>query len=131
MAVERFLTEEERKVTEGTTPEIGFTLVKEDGEAIALASLDTLTLHYYDLATGEIINSRDGQDVKNANNVTVSSAGVVAWTLQPEDTAIVGGTGVVEGNYERHRAIFTWTWDSGNKVGRHYEDIEVLQLAKV
>ena len=77
------------EVDEEETAIYGTTIQDEDGNGIAAASLDALTLTLYLRgAPTTIINSRDGQDVLNANNVTVSAAGVLEWTMQPADNEI-------------------------------------------
>ena len=125
------LTIAERVIPEGTTATYTATLQDEAGQPVALASLTSLTLTYYNVADGSIINSRNAQDVKNANNVTVHATnGLVTWELQAADTVIVDST-IATGRREQHKALFTWTWASGAKVGRHEVLIEIKQLAKV
>lgn len=116
-------------VNERTTARYTVTFEDEAGDPIPAADLTTLALTLYDRATGAVINSREAQDALNANGVTVSSAGVLAWTLDPADNAVVGEVAV--GNVEVHVALFEWTWDSGAKAGRHEVEIAVLNLGKV
>jgi len=95
--------------------------------AIAGSSLTTLTLTLYDQSTGTIINSRNAQDVLNTNGVTVNSSGNLVWIIDPDDNAIVTSTSKVE----KHIALFAWTWDSGNKAGKHEVMLHVKNLTKV
>ena len=97
------------------------------GNAIAGSSLTTLTLTVYDKSTGDVINSRDAQDVLNTNGVTVDGSGNLIWVIDPDDNAIVTSTSKVE----KHIALFEWTWDSGNKEGKHEVVIQVKNLTKV
>ena len=94
---------------------IKFKLKKETGEGLPVADLTTLILtHYFGKVPSTIINSRDGQDVKNANNVTVDSDGLVTWLVQEEDTALVANT---SGPSEEHVALFKFTYNSGAQTG--------------
>ena len=115
-------------ILEGTTPNITATIQDEDGTALADTDLDTLTLNLYNLDDEDntVINSRTDQDVLNSNNVTVSDAGALVWSVQALDTIIVG-TSLVE----RHRAVFKWTYSSGTKAGSHIIDMAIRNLEKV
>jgi hypothetical protein len=99
----------------------------DEGNAIAAASLTTLTLTLYDKDTGDIINSRNDQDVLNTNGVTVDGSGNLTWIIDPDDNAIVTSTSKVED----HVALFEWTWNSGAKEGRHEVFLHVKNLTKV
>jgi len=74
---------------EGETQVATFTLVQGATEtAVPLADISTATLSLTDHA-GNVINSRDAQDVLNANNVTVhDTSGLVTWTMQAGDTTL-------------------------------------------
>ena len=95
-------------------------LLDEDGAAVAGASLTTATLTLYELKTGTILNSRNAQNVLNANNVTISAAGVVAWTMLPADNAIVND----RLDQELHVAVFDFRWDAG--VSRAIHEVRFL-----
>lgn len=114
-------------VYEKTSAKLTAILKDETGAAVSSALLTTFTLTLYDKATGAIINSRDDQNVLNANNVTVDTSGNVVWTLQPADNIILDDSL----NREHHRALFEWSWATGTKTGKDYVDISVLNLAKV
>ena len=117
---------------EETTAIYGTTVQDEDGAGIAAASLTTLTLTLYnkDDTIKTIINTRDGQDVLNANNVTVDGSGVLEWTMQPNDNQIIGTSASVGGD-EEHIALFQWTYSGGAKAGKHEVRILVKNLEKV
>ncbi len=85
-----------------------------------------MTLTLYDVDTGGIINSKNGTDVKNANGVTISEAGALAWIMEADDNPIVTTAELIE----HHRALFQWTWGGGKK-GKHEVDIFVENLTKV
>lgn len=120
-------------VKESTTPIYTFSLVDEDGVAVLLTDLITLTLTYYLVADSSIINSRNNQNVKNVNGVTVSATSVVTWDLTTSDTAIIDAVTTKVGDKERHRALWTWTYTtaSGTKTGRDEIDILVENLGLV
>lgn len=124
------LTAKQRRLDEKTLAKYTATIKDEAGAAIATADITTLTLTLYDVETGTIINSRNAQNVHNTNNVTVSSEGVLAWTIQALDNAIVG-TRRRAGQYEKHVALFEYTWSSGSKASKHEVILEIRQLDKV
>ena len=109
-------------VDEKTNPTHEYTILDEDGNA---SQPTVFTLTYYNRATGTIINSRDGQNVLNANNVVITN-GVMAWSMQVADTTIVDTTSVTELNV----ALWQWT-DALGKAGKHETIIRVLNFAKV
>ena len=114
-------------IMEKTTVKITATVEDEDGNGLAAASLDTLTLTLYSLEDNTIINSRDDQSVKNVNGVTLDANGSLIWTVTPADTIIVNTTL----NAERHRAVFEWTYDTGAKNGKHVIDMRIINLVKI
>lgn len=122
----------EFEVLEETTPVYSATVEDEDGNALPVANIETMTLTYFTTKNGAIINSRDDQDVKNAANVTIDSAGLLAWSLQEEDTTIEDAVDT-ENNRETHRAIFDYTYPitTPTKRGRHVVDIIVVNLVTV
>ena len=104
--------------------------IKDGASNLALASISTATLTLYSLdsSTLAVINSRDAQNVKNTNNVTISSSGLLTWAVQPNDTIIANTTLSIE----RHRALFTiTTTDTPAKIGRWEADFYVRALNKV
>lgn len=121
------LSASERKVRERCTAKYTATIQDESGTALASTDLTTLTLTLYDLASETILNSRNRQNVLNANNVIIDVAGVLTWTMQPADNVLVDTTA----KQERHVALFEWTWDSGGKAGKYEVKIDVENLKKV
>jgi hypothetical protein len=85
------------------------TLTDEDGAVVAGSVLSSATLTLYDERTGNILNSRDAQNVNQANGVTISDLGVVSWLLVPADNAIVDQ----RVPSEVHVAVFDLRWDAG------------------
>ena len=114
-------------VLEGVNAVYTATLVDENDVAIAASALFTLTLTYCDVTTRLILNGRAAQNALNQNNVTIDNAGLLTWKIQPADTGIINDGLAVE----IHRALFTWTWGSPVKVGRHEIDLGIENLLKV
>ncbi len=108
-------------VNEKTNPTHEYIILDEDGNPVQPTAL---TLTYYNRDTGAIINSRDGQDVLNLNNVVITN-GVMAWSMQVADTTIVDDTSVAEIN------VALWEWVANSKTNRHKTIIRVVNLAKV
>ena len=113
------------RVNEKTTARYTAQIVDELNVGIPAASLSTLTLTLYGVVSGTILNSRNAQNVLNANGVTVDSSGNLVWTMAPADNAILGTQAL-----ETHAALFVWTW-AGTKEGRHEVIILVDNLQKV
>lgn len=123
---------------ERSTGSIEFDILDRDGEGVPVAGILTAELTLYDWDTGAagsgtspragILNGRDGQDVKNLNDVTLSDAdtvGHVLWLVQPEDNVIVTDRRQVE----RHRAMFLFTWSGGEFRFECELDVTNLRLA--
>jgi hypothetical protein len=104
------------------------TIVGNDGVTpLPGATLSTLVLTLYVIkqdGTDGIVNSRNAQNVLNTNNVTVSAAGLLTWTVQVADTTLVEAI-----PFERHLALFEWTWPSG--AGKHEVVLLVRNLHRV
>ena len=102
--------------TEGSSGVYTATLLDESGEAVT--ALDTLRVWLRDVASGQIINSRNGQSLLNENGGAFS-AGVLTWTMSPDDHAIIGSSAI-----ERHEAVFEAVWDATKaKTWRVYFDV--------
>jgi hypothetical protein len=95
-------------------------LTDEDGAVVAGSILSSATLTLYDERTGTIINSRNKQNVNQANDVTISDAGVVSWLLKPADNVIVNNKLI----RETHVAVFDFRWDAGESRAVH--DMKIL-----
>lgn len=118
-----FLTDER------TSGQYTATLKDETDTAIAAASFATMTLTLYDAASGSIINSRNGQNVLNANNVTINdTSGLLTWALQPADSIVLDQTLA----QEEHVALFEYTFGaSGGKRGSHEVRLVVRNINRV
>lgn len=113
-------------INEATTGRYAATMYDETGATIDGTAMTTLTLTLYDKRTNGIINSRNAQDVKNTNGVSVDSAGALVWTIAKEDTSIVGTSQV-----ERHVAVFVGTWSTGTKKFVHEVEMDVINIKRV
>jgi len=125
------LTPVERTVDERTTQKYTATIKDENGAAIPSGSLTTLTLTLYDVDSQMIINSRNNQNVLNLNDVTVDAAGLLTWTMQPADNAILS-VSLSDDATERHMALFKFTFGAGgSKAGSHELGLLVRNVGKV
>ena len=85
-----------------------YTGTLKDEAGVLVTTLDSLTLTLYDEDSKNIVNSRNAQDILNANNGTFSS-GVITFNGQPADSTPVDQTkGTVV-----HRAMFDASWNAG------------------
>lgn len=114
-------------VREKTSGQYTATLVGNDGVTpIPGASLTTLLLTLYVIkadGTDTLLRGPQ-QNVLNAGNVTVSAAGLLTWVFQVADTTLVENL-----PFERHIALFEWTWPSG--AGKHEVVLVVQNLRRV
>lgn len=115
-------------VLEKTTPRYTAVIQDDQGNPLPAASLTTLTLFLYVIkadGTTSYIRGAAGtpQDILNANNVTVDGNGNLVWSLQVADTTLVETL-----DFERHLALFTWTWAAGTRTGRHQLILVVKNL---
>lgn len=116
------------RVNEGVTAQYTAQLVDENDDNLPLSSLYTITLTLYDQLSDSIINSRDGQDVKNANNIVINSTGFLTWTLQAADNVIVNPSL----DSEVHVALFEGTYGTlGAKPFNHEFRYRVVNLNRV
>lgn len=117
-------------VLEGETPRYTATLVDDTGAILPAATLTTMTLTLYVIrADGTTTYIRGsglgGQNVLNANNVTITAQGLITWQLQVADTSLVDQI-----PFEVHRALWEWTWPT-NRAGKHEVFFTVKALNEV
>jgi hypothetical protein len=97
-----------------------------NGTVVGASALTSLTLTYYCLdAALTIINSRNAQNVLNANGVTLDSSGNLEWAKTTLDTIMV-----TSGGYEDHVALFEWVGATVGS-GKHEVVFQIDRLAKV
>ena len=114
-------------VKEKQTVDYAFTVKDGNGIGIPAANFFAVTLTFYNPETGAIVNLREDQDVLNANNVTISAAGVVTWSLQLPDVTISNQLATDE----THRALFRFFWAAGAKHFPHEVDFVIENLGKL
>lgn len=102
-------------------------LTDENGDVVSGAILTAATLTFYDQKTGIIINSRNQQNVNQANGVAIANTGVVTWTLDPADNIILND----RLSQEIHVAVFDLRWDGGAKRAVHEFRVAVNNIGKV
>lgn len=100
-------------VDAGETPNLTATLYDNTGDALNKSAIKTLTLSIW-TDSGTVINSRDGVNVLDANDCTVTADGVVTIRFAPDDMAYQAS----EGLYEYHIVQLQWTWDDSESVER-------------
>jgi hypothetical protein len=117
-------------VNEGTSAKYSTTLLRDDGQPVPLADLNTLTLTLYNKDSGAIINSRNNANVKNAGGGTYhATSGAFDMIFSAADMAALG----VAPNaplVERHVVLFKATW-AGNGALNWEVEIDVRNLALV
>lgn len=115
-------------IAEKSTGTYTATIVANDGVTpLPAGTLSTLTLTLYAIKADGIdgiVNNRNQQNILNANNVTVSAGGLLTWSIQVGDTTLVEDI-----PFERHIALFEWTWPSG--AGKHEVILVVRNLHRV
>lgn len=97
-------------VQEGESCDITGTFQNGD-TAIAKSALGTVTLTLYDERTSEVINSRNDQDILDANGGSITDAGVLTLKLQADDNVVCGS--IAAGRTEPHIARIKFTWTDG------------------
>lgn len=113
-------------IDELTTGRYTGTLTGNDGVTpLSGAALATFLLTLYVIkADGTDTLIRDHVSILNANNVTIGTDGAVVWLIQTTDTTLVEAI-----PFERHIALFEWTWAGG--AGKHEVILVVRNLHKV
>ena len=100
----------------------------ENDVALPLAAVITLTATLYDEKTGNIINSRDAQDIRNTNGGTLDANGLVTLTLLSADNVMQTGGHPGGRHKETHIVLFQWTYGAPVKDGKHEVAFPVLNL---
>ena len=108
-------------VVSGTTPQFTANLVDQDDNPVSTANLTTLKITVFDVKTRAVINSRDRQNAKNANNVTYDD-GALVWDIQPADLPATDET--------QYLCVFEWTWDSGARAGSSHFTLRVSPVPR-
>lgn len=96
------------QVNEETTFSYVGQLKDEAGTNLAKASLQALTLEVYEQRNETRL--RTARDAFDANDVTITTGGLITWLGQLEDTRIVNTSSRI-GAPEVHVALFQFAWD--------------------
>ncbi len=84
-------------------------IVDEHGDPVPLGNVASFTVTLYDDLTNTIINSRDDQDILNANGGTYGTLdGHVGFDFSSDDNPILGTW--QRGRRESHTALFELRW---------------------
>lgn len=105
-----------QKIQSGETPDLTFTMVDVDGNAIDIPTdVTAMTLSYYTADDDTQINTRLNQDVRGGgsgtNEHTLDAAGLVTWKLETADTSGFAVDTTVVARYQ-------WTYNDGAAVAR-------------
>lgn len=103
------------EITEGETPQYTATLRDEQGVAVPASALTVARLTLFSAHTNAIVNGRSGQNILNANDVTIGAAGEFVWKLREADTILVDSPRPKQGHY---RAVFVFEWIDAQAVPR-------------
>lgn len=117
-------------IAEQSSGQYTASITNEKDEVLSGADLSSLTLTLYVKGPGRVVayvNGRNHQNVLNQNDVTASVAGVLTWTITPNDTRILNPTL----KDERHIALFEWTWAAGAKSGKAEIILAIKNLVEV
>ena len=118
-------------VDEGEHADIVGEFLDMNGDTILKASLSSAQLTLYDRTTLAVINSRNLQNVLDANGGTVDSSGEITMRLNATDNAILDVAGELEaGDIEEHIARFTWGWNDG-VLAREGKEEWLVRVAKL
>lgn len=104
MAIKRFRANE--AVNERSDAQYECAFVESSGAAIDDAAIQTITATLSDVNTGTILNSRDGQNVKNANGGTLAADGTFTLQLGALDNTVHTATAELE----EHRLVLEVTF---------------------
>lgn len=105
-------------VTERGSCDLTFAFYDLSGDPLVKASLSTIALTLREFSTGEIVNGRDSQDIKDANNGTVDTDGTTTVKLSPDDHTNLA---TVRDDVETREGVLTWTWtdaDGDSRTGK-------------
>lgn len=110
-------------LSERETATITAVLQDADGVAIASTSIDTATLTLYEKRSLAIINGREVSDILNTGGGTIDAEGNLTLDLSEDDMAFMSGRAI-----EIHVALIEFTYDNGDKKGKHLIEFQVENL---
>jgi len=95
------------KLNEETSNTYTAQLIDKDSASRTLAEVETVLLTVYDSKSQTIL--RECSDARNANGVTITSAGAATWQIKPFETVFVNASSR-PGSTEEHTALFEFSW---------------------
>lgn len=125
------LTKHERTFDQQESGVYTATLLDENDSAIALSDITSLTMSLF-LASDptDFINSRNDQNVLNANNCTYhATSGLFTWRIQSADNPIRGAS-LSHGAEEKHIAVIEVAYGTDGVI-KHVIEIAVREVATV
>lgn len=115
-------------VNAGESAVVTATLYDTSGATLDKAAVASLSVTLVD-ESRSIVNSRDGQDILDANGGTLASDGTVTLILSTDDTQMVDD----ESDLERRYLQFAWTWSDGSNtltgIHDYYVEIKNFQTS--
>lgn len=97
-------------VNEGAQKSYLATLLDKSDVAVPLSALTDIVLTLKDYTTGDVINSRNVQSVKNTNGGTFhATSGLLTMAFDEDDNIIASAAS----RKEKHIATFLATWSGG------------------
>lgn len=102
------------EVAEDSTATLSGQFQDASGANIPLIALVAVTLTLYDKATGEILNGREGLDIRDTGPATITADGFLELTLDPADNVVLDQ----ENPTETHAALIEWTYNQGDAKGK-------------
>jgi hypothetical protein len=124
MAVRTIIAE---PVPEKSTFRYQADLKKDDGTALLVTDLDTLTLTISDLHTGAIVNSVNDTNIKNAGRGAIDGTGHLTLISELGDSVILD----TSKQFERRLLTFKGTYVGGTRAVNHEVLITIPNMPKV
>jgi hypothetical protein len=115
------------QVNEQSTALLSGIFTDEAGAVVGSGEMDTIKATLYNRSNEQIINSRNEQDILNANGGTLDVSGNFTFTFDPADGEIIN----TEEPYEVHILLLEWTFASGTKGGNQQVELTVMNLPYV
>lgn len=113
---------------EGTTPTYTVTLKDHAENVLTDAIVTSIRGTYYSAPSGTIINSRENQDMHDANNCTLNDAGLFTWKMEEADVLIVEDPKPV---FVIHRLVLVIEWDDADDDPRQVTHVIHIPIVRV
>ena len=107
-------------VQAGETLEVTATFEDTDGTQLTEAQLSAVNVTLFDRIAKTAINSRNGQNVMDANDGVLATDGTLTLTLDADDNTTASGV------TETHVLRFEYTWSGGDGIQEYEFDVEAI-----